>query len=105
MKLFKFHASTTDYLTLLVEAPNLEEARKIADESCGSEWEDLDGGDWNIDHDLTEEIPPSHVESPHYEAYCKRVAELEAEGLTTSDAQGVADVQFNNKPFNNKPND
>jgi hypothetical protein len=66
----------------LVEAPNIEEARKIADESCGSEWKNLDAGDWNIDHDLTEEISPSHVESPHYEAYwtrlAKRVAELEA---------------------------
>lgn len=31
------------------------------------------------------------------EASEKRVAELEAEGLTTSDAQGVADAEFLNQ--------
>jgi hypothetical protein len=29
--------------------------------------------------------------------YAKRVRELEAEGLTTSDAQGVADVEFSDR--------
>ena len=39
-------------------------------------------------------LPPSHQDSPHFDAYCARVEALEAEGLTTSDAQGVADVEF-----------
>lgn len=39
-------------------------------------------------------LPAPHQDSPEYEAYCARVEELEAEGLTTSDAQGVADVEF-----------
>ena len=32
--------------------------------------------------------------SENWEAYEKRVRELETEGLTTSEAQGVADVEF-----------
>ena len=35
--------------------------------------------------------PTATWSSPNYAA---RVAELEAEGLTTSDAQGIADVEF-----------
>lgn len=35
---------------------------------------------------------PTH--DPTADAYAARVAELESEGLTTSDAQGVADVDF-----------
>lgn len=27
--------------------------------------------------------------------YAERVAELEAEGMTTSDAQAIADIEFN----------
>lgn len=33
----------------------------------------------------------------YHELYAQRVAELEAEGLETSDAQGVADLEFNNR--------
>lgn len=39
-------------------------------------------------------LPASHQDSPEHAAYCARVEELEAEGLCTSDAQGVADVEF-----------
>jgi hypothetical protein len=39
-------------------------------------------------------LPACHEDSPHYEAYVARVEELEAEGCTTSDAQGIADWEF-----------
>lgn len=55
MKTFTFHASVSNYLTLSVKAPNLEAAKKIAENSCGSEWESLESGEFVIDHDLTEE--------------------------------------------------
>lgn len=47
-------------------------------------------------------LPASHQDSPEYEAYCARVEELEAEGLCTSDAQGVADVEFNRRGVQKK---
>lgn len=41
------------------------------------------------------EAPPDPLEAPlDPPGYAARVAELEAEGLTTSDAQGVADVEL-----------
>lgn len=39
-------------------------------------------------------LTPSHEDHPLHEEYCERVAELEADGLCTSDAQGVADYEF-----------
>jgi hypothetical protein len=47
-------------------------------------------------------LPASHQDSPEHEAYCARVEELEAEGLTTSDAQGVADVEFQRRRMQEK---
>jgi hypothetical protein len=39
--------------------------------------------------------PDPHSDAPlDPPGYAKRVQELEAEGLSTSDAQGVADVEF-----------
>jgi len=53
---FKFHASYTEYLSLEVEAESLEDAREIAEKSCGGDWEHIDSGDWVIEHDLTETL-------------------------------------------------
>lgn len=39
-------------------------------------------------------LPASHEDHPRHVEYCARVEELEAEGLCTSDAQGVADYEF-----------
>lgn len=39
-------------------------------------------------------LPASHEDHPRHKEYCTRVDELEAEGLTTSDAQGVTDMEF-----------
>jgi hypothetical protein len=39
-------------------------------------------------------LPASHEDSPDHAAYCARVEALEAEGLTTSDSQAVADLEF-----------
>lgn len=50
---FKFHASYTEYLSLEVEAESLEDAREIAEKSCGGDWERDFSGDWVIEHDLT----------------------------------------------------
>lgn len=38
--------------------------------------------------------PPCHQESPLHYKWLARVQELENEGLDTSDAQGVADMEF-----------
>jgi len=50
---FRFHAHYTEYLSLEVEAESLEDAREIAEKSCGGDWERDFSGDWVIDHDLT----------------------------------------------------
>jgi hypothetical protein len=50
---FRFHAHYTEYLSLEVEAESLEDAREIAEKSCGGNWERDFSGDWVIDHDLT----------------------------------------------------
>ena len=39
-------------------------------------------------------LPACHEDSPYHEAYVARVEELEAEGCDTSDAQGIADMEF-----------
>jgi len=38
--------------------------------------------------------PASHEKSPYYQQWVKRVKELEKEGCTTSDAQAIADMDF-----------
>ncbi len=38
-------------------------------------------------------LPPCHTKSPLHPAWVKRVEELETEGLTRSDAQGIADME------------
>ena len=42
----------------------------------------------------TTELPACHQDSPQHAAYVARVKELEAEGCDTSDAQGIADMEF-----------
>jgi len=39
-------------------------------------------------------LPACHEDSPYHAAYVARVEELEAEGCDTSDAQGIADMEF-----------
>lgn len=39
-------------------------------------------------------LPPCHQDSPRHSLWIARVQELENEGLDTSDAQGVADMEF-----------
>jgi hypothetical protein len=39
-------------------------------------------------------LPPCHIDSPQHQAWLARVAALEADGLDTTDAQSVADVEF-----------
>lgn len=43
---------------------------------------------------LNENLPPCHVTSPLHSAWLAKVAELEAEGCETSDAQSIADSAF-----------
>lgn len=40
-------------------------------------------------------LPASHEKHPRHADYCARVEELEREGLCTSDAQAIADLEFN----------
>jgi hypothetical protein len=42
----------------------------------------------------TTALPACHQDSPQHAAYVTRVEELEAEGCDTSDAQGIADMEF-----------
>lgn len=42
----------------------------------------------------TTALPACHEASPQHAAYVARVEELEAEGCDTSDAQGIADMEF-----------
>jgi len=39
-------------------------------------------------------LPPCHQDSPLHSLWLARVQELESEGLDTSDAQGIADMEF-----------
>jgi hypothetical protein len=38
-------------------------------------------------------LPPSHQDSPRHTDWLARVNQLESEGLDTSDAQGIADME------------
>ena len=38
--------------------------------------------------------PACHEKSPYYEQWVRRVKELEKEGCDTSDAQAIADMDF-----------
>jgi hypothetical protein len=38
-------------------------------------------------------LPPSHHDSPRHSDWLARVNQLESEGLDTSDAQGIADME------------
>jgi hypothetical protein len=40
------------------------------------------------------ELPPCHQDSPRHQEWLARVEELEKEGCTTSDAQGIADIEI-----------
>jgi len=42
----------------------------------------------------TTALPACHQDSPQHAAYVARVEELEAEGCDTSEAQGIADMEF-----------
>jgi hypothetical protein len=42
----------------------------------------------------TTALPACREASPQHAAYVARVEELEAEGCDTSDAQGIADMEF-----------
>lgn len=59
MKEFIFFADCNSTYSLKVKASSIEEAKKIAEESDGEDWELDCHGKWHIDHDLTEEIEPS----------------------------------------------
>jgi hypothetical protein len=39
-------------------------------------------------------LPPSHQDSPRHSDWLARVQQLESEGLDTSDAQGIADMEM-----------
>jgi len=39
-------------------------------------------------------LPPCHQDNPRHSLWFARVQELENEGLDTSDAQGIADMEF-----------
>lgn len=43
---------------------------------------------------MSANLPACHEDSPQHAAYVARVEELEAEGCDTSDAQGIADIEF-----------
>lgn len=43
---------------------------------------------------MSTNLPACHQDSPQHAAYVARVEELEAEGCDTSDAQGIADMEF-----------
>ena len=43
---------------------------------------------------MSANLPACHHDSPQHAAYVARVEELEAEGCDTSDAQGIADMEF-----------
>lgn len=39
-------------------------------------------------------LPSCHQDSPNHEQWVKRVKELEDEGMDTSDAQAIADMEI-----------
>ena len=39
-------------------------------------------------------LPACHEKSPKHQEWVKRVKELEDEGMDTSDAQGIADMEI-----------
>ena len=43
---------------------------------------------------MSTNLPACHQDSPQHAAYVARVEQLEAEGCDTSDAQGIADMEF-----------
>ena len=45
-------------------------------------------------HRTMKSLPPSHVDSPFHFKWLARIAELEAEGCDTSDAQSIADIEL-----------
>ena len=46
---------------------------------------------------MIKKYPACHEKSPLHDQWVKRVEELENEGLDTSDAQGIADMEFDLK--------
>ena len=44
-------------------------------------------------------LPACHHDSPKHSAWLARVQELENEGLDTSDAQGIADMELDENLF------
>jgi len=42
------------------------------------------------------ELPPCHQDSPLHDKWLAIVAQMEAEGCTTSDAQSIADIEVKN---------
>ena len=40
------------------------------------------------------ELPPCHQDSPRHKEWIARVEQLESKGLDRSDAQGIADMEF-----------
>lgn len=42
-------------------------------------------------------LPPSHQDSPRHTEWVSRVNQLESEGLDRSDAQGIADMEQDEK--------
>jgi hypothetical protein len=43
-------------------------------------------------------FPPCHENSPLYPKWIERVEQLEEMGLSTSDSQAIADLEFSNHP-------
>ena len=50
----------------------------------------------------TTALPACHENNPQHAAYVARVEELESEGCDTSDAQGIADMEFDNQQKTNQ---
>jgi len=49
MKKYRIHASYTVYCSLEVDAENADEAREMAQEADGGDFDSDEHGDWNID--------------------------------------------------------
>ena len=52
------------------------------------------GGSMSIPPCHTQHLPACHWKSPRHSLWLARVQELENEGLDTSDAQGIADMEL-----------
>jgi hypothetical protein len=50
MKKYRIHASYTVYCSLEVDAENADEAREMAQEADGGDFDSDEHGDWNIDN-------------------------------------------------------